>query len=399
MEARYPVSQPKVSGLGPSRVVFRLPSTLPVQRPIQGVVRDPYVAGPPAVKLTNAEITNQGIIRSIQQLIAIGNLSKILRVDVAAVAPSPPIFSIRGITQFVPLVMPSDVITVPIADIVSQVVLRGLTQFPFVVDSSKLIRIPFAELTSSIVYKIVQPDVPITLPSEIIAIIAPTIIPSLPPIFALRNILKDLNIPLQPSSIELPLAELTSNATIRGLLQDLITVGLPSIRNPIAEITSNVVLKGLIQDIARVGNPTILATIAEIVKQGFIKGLPQDLILVGPSELVLPAPVEIVSSAVLQGIIQGRLLVEPSKIVKPAAQTGIVFLTGIIRNCPSLAPLGGVTVLAFRTSDNIMIGSTVSDGAGNYSIQVVPGVAHYLVAYLPNTPDVFGTTRNDLFGT
>ncbi len=337
MEARYRVSQPLMVTTPPSKVVFRLPPTLPVQLSVKGIAREPYIANPPVLYITKAEITS------------------------------------KGTTQ-------------------------GKAQSPFVVDPSKVIIVPFAEVTSRVLYQGIIQDVPTVFPSRLIAFVVPTVVPPSTAIIALRAVSQRPYLELPPSLATLSTAEIVSNVTIKGLPQDIIIVGLPKSYNPIAEITSNVIIRGLIQDVPIVGLPTILSAIAEIVMQGLVKGLPQDLILVGPSEIIFPTPAEIVSGAIIRGIIQDQILVEPSRVVRPPRVVGVVFLTGITRSCPSLAPLAGVTVLAFRTSDNLLIGNAVSDVGGNYSIQVAPGIAHYLVAYLPNAPDVFGTTRNDLFG-
>ena len=72
-------------------------------------------------------------------------------------------------------------------------------------------------------------------------------------------------------------------------------------------------------------------------------------------------------------------------------------ISGVTRTCAGAA-LGSVTVLCFRTSDNALIGTTISDGSGNFSLTVTAGESHYLVGYLANAPDTFGTTRNDLQG-
>ena len=79
------------------------------------------------------------------------------------------------------------------------------------------------------------------------------------------------------------------------------------------------------------------------------------------------------------------------------APPGSATLSGVTRTCAG-AVLGSVTVLCFRTSDNLLIGTTVSDGSGTFSITVTAGESHYLVGYLVNAPDTFGTTRNDLQG-
>ena len=79
-----------------------------------------------------------------------------------------------------------------------------------------------------------------------------------------------------------------------------------------------------------------------------------------------------------------------------ALDTHVATLSGVTRACPAQTPVGGVTVLAFRTSDNAFVGSTVSDMNGNYSIALPIGPTYYLVAYLTNAPDLFGTTPNTL---
>lgn len=73
-----------------------------------------------------------------------------------------------------------------------------------------------------------------------------------------------------------------------------------------------------------------------------------------------------------------------------------VFLSGRTLNSSGV-PIAGVTLQGFRTSDNLFVGQTISDANGNYSLgSPYPSVAHYLVAYLPGSPDVLGTTVNTL---
>jgi hypothetical protein len=62
------------------------------------------------------------------------------------------------------------------------------------------------------------------------------------------------------------------------------------------------------------------------------------------------------------------------------------------------APLGACTVLLFRTQDNVLAQSTVSDGSGNYSFMVDPSLYYYCVFYKAGSPDVAGTTVNTLAG-
>ena len=60
-------------------------------------------------------------------------------------------------------------------------------------------------------------------------------------------------------------------------------------------------------------------------------------------------------------------------------------------------PLTGVTVQGFLTSNDLFVGQTVSDANANYALgSPYLGVNHYLVAYLPGSPDRSGTTVNNL---
>ena len=74
-------------------------------------------------------------------------------------------------------------------------------------------------------------------------------------------------------------------------------------------------------------------------------------------------------------------------------------ITGQTLTCAG-AVLASCTVMLFRTSDNVMIGTTTSDGTGAYSFVVPDGVtAYFLVAYHPNAPDTAGTTLNTIVGS
>ena len=73
-----------------------------------------------------------------------------------------------------------------------------------------------------------------------------------------------------------------------------------------------------------------------------------------------------------------------------------LFISGLTRNQYGF-PLPGVTVSAFRTSDSAPAGVATSAGDGSFSVGVRAG-AHYLVAYKTGSPDVSGTTANDLIG-
>ena len=66
------------------------------------------------------------------------------------------------------------------------------------------------------------------------------------------------------------------------------------------------------------------------------------------------------------------------------------------------APLAACRVIAHETGrldlgeGASIVGETISDGSGNYSIPVWGNVALQLTAYKPGSPDVAGITRNDV---
>jgi hypothetical protein len=89
-------------------------------------------------------------------------------------------------------------------------------------------------------------------------------------------------------------------------------------------------------------------------------------------------------------------LIYPTGPVRLASHQYV--LAGVTKNSAG-ATLGGCTVRLFRTSDNLLMASTTSDGSGNYSFNVGDGTtAYYAVAYLAGSPDVAGTTVNTLVG-
>ena len=77
-----------------------------------------------------------------------------------------------------------------------------------------------------------------------------------------------------------------------------------------------------------------------------------------------------------------------------------LFYTDIVGN-NRFAASGGVVPDLSDTSD-VEVAQTVSDAGGNYSFNVnAPNAApskYYVVAYLPGSPDVAGTTLNTLVG-
>lgn len=89
-----------------------------------------------------------------------------------------------------------------------------------------------------------------------------------------------------------------------------------------------------------------------------------------------------------------------SEVVEPAnGGTNSRFgIQGVTRNVWN-APLGGVLVKLFRTSDDMKVDQIVSDPQGNYLVSTpyYPD-AHYLVQYKVGSPDVFGSSVNTLIG-
>ena len=73
------------------------------------------------------------------------------------------------------------------------------------------------------------------------------------------------------------------------------------------------------------------------------------------------------------------------------------FITGMTKDSAGI-PLAACTVNLFDATTNALLQTMVSDGSGNYSFQVQPGVTYYLVAYKAGSPDVAGTSVNTLMG-
>lgn len=75
-------------------------------------------------------------------------------------------------------------------------------------------------------------------------------------------------------------------------------------------------------------------------------------------------------------------------------------LSGVTYDLAS-APLAGCRVVVFETGRIAQTGcpvvaETISDGSGNYSVEVPLNTAYQAIAYLPGSPDVAGITRNDI---
>lgn len=83
---------------------------------------------------------------------------------------------------------------------------------------------------------------------------------------------------------------------------------------------------------------------------------------------------------------------------RPRPARGLT-ISGVTRNASGVA-LGGCTVMLFRSTTDELMETVVSDGSGVFSFGTVgPGQAYYVVAYLPGSPDVAGTSVNTLVGS
>ena len=74
-------------------------------------------------------------------------------------------------------------------------------------------------------------------------------------------------------------------------------------------------------------------------------------------------------------------------------------ISGITRDSTGTI-LGGCVVELLRTQYDVKVDSTISDAVtGAYEFSVVGlGQQYYIVAYKSGSPDVAGTTRNDIIG-
>lgn len=75
------------------------------------------------------------------------------------------------------------------------------------------------------------------------------------------------------------------------------------------------------------------------------------------------------------------------------------FISGVTKDSSGV-PIGSCAVKLFRTSDDLLMQTTVSDPTtGAYSFGAVGSANMYVVAYKAGSPDVAGTTVNTLVGT
>lgn len=68
-------------------------------------------------------------------------------------------------------------------------------------------------------------------------------------------------------------------------------------------------------------------------------------------------------------------------------------IIGVSRDSTGVA-LGSCTVKIFRTADDVLVASTVSDESGNWTAYPNQEGPYYYVEYKAGSPDVFGTSPN-----
>lgn len=86
--------------------------------------------------------------------------------------------------------------------------------------------------------------------------------------------------------------------------------------------------------------------------------------------------------------------------VEVETATDLFSITGVTKNSAG-SPLGDCRVVALETGrihigGTPVVGETISDGSGNYSITVPTNGSFQLIAYKPGSPDVAGITRSDV---
>lgn len=76
-----------------------------------------------------------------------------------------------------------------------------------------------------------------------------------------------------------------------------------------------------------------------------------------------------------------------------------LLISGVTKDDTGAAS-GGFTVYLFNMTSGVPIlaDSTVSDGSGNYTFSVGPGMRYWAVDYKAGTPDKAGATVNTLTG-
>lgn len=90
-----------------------------------------------------------------------------------------------------------------------------------------------------------------------------------------------------------------------------------------------------------------------------------------------------------------------SPLVNPFEQATDRWLISGVTKDDAGSPLGNCRVVALETGriqkdGSAIVGETISDGSGNYTIEVPMNTAYEVIAYKPGSPDVAGITRNDI---
>lgn len=68
-------------------------------------------------------------------------------------------------------------------------------------------------------------------------------------------------------------------------------------------------------------------------------------------------------------------------------------IVGVSRDATGVA-LGSCVIKVYRTVDDVVVGSTTSDGSGNWTVYPNQQGPYYFVEYKAGSPDVFGTSPN-----
>lgn len=72
-------------------------------------------------------------------------------------------------------------------------------------------------------------------------------------------------------------------------------------------------------------------------------------------------------------------------------------ITGVTKDSGGSA-VAAASVKLFRTSNDELVSSTMSDGSGNYTLVATGSGPFYATAYKAGVPDIMGTTVNTLIG-
>lgn len=78
-----------------------------------------------------------------------------------------------------------------------------------------------------------------------------------------------------------------------------------------------------------------------------------------------------------------------------SGRSGARLISGVAYGATG-SPIPGATVRLFNTATGLLVCTATADSAGNYVVTEPNNVASFVVAYLPGSPDVAGTTVNTL---